>query len=322
MSREEFLRDCSRLFQCKSISDSWDLFDSYLEFLFNAIKVNAKKQFKTKALAEATMVNQMMFTKTAHLKKSIEGIVFKSKDGSELKNIIDPTFIGVIIRNIFETVGMFNLIYSSPNNEEESMILYNLWVISGLEYRQRFEAVITTEQNKIKLIEEGKRIEELKEQIFKTKLFKYLDQKNQNKILTVIKKKDYKIRFLENKIDFLAWHDLTEVMGMKKEISTQVYTYFSQYAHPTNVSVFQFADMFIKGKKSFQETVNFNLKYAFIFLSIFISDTIELFPTLKDTFEELSLRDQMVIDFQNTFARGREYSINRPWEKIDDYLNQ
>lgn len=42
-----------------------------------------------------------------------------------------------------------------------------------------------------------------------------------------------------------------------------------------------------------------------------------LFPSVKETFEKLSLRDQVVINFYNKMMRGDEYSINEKWKELE-----
>jgi hypothetical protein len=62
--------------------------------------------------------------------------------------------------------------------------------------------------------------------------------------------------------------------------------------------------------------VNLNMQYFFMFLSIFISDYIMLFPDVLKTFNHLELLDQILINSYNTFARGYEYSINESWKEL------
>src|SRR5690606_6429603 len=115
-------------------------------------------------------------------------------------------------------------------------------------------------------------------------LFKSLDEKNQGKIRTKLKDKDYLMRFEGTEVNFLHWHDLTKVMGIKEGMLDDIYTYFSLYSHPSNVAVFQFADMFKLGEEAFPQMVNFNLKITFFMFSVFIADYITLFPTVLKTF--------------------------------------
>ena len=317
MTKEQLREECSRLFVCKTIADSNDLLDIYAEFLFRAVQNHHEEKVYTHAEADAKLIIQMMLTKVLHLKNVISGISFKSKDGSILNKIIDPTIVASLIRNIYETVGMFNLIYRDTKSKEERDLLYLLWVHSGLKYRQRFENVVTTAENKEKQQQEKEQIDKIVTQIESSALFQSLDEKNQGKIKTKLKDKDYLMQFADKEVKFLHWHDLTRVMGFKEGMLDNIYTYFSLYSHPSNVAVFQFADMFKLSEEAFPQLVNFNLKIAFFMFSAFIADYITLFPTVLKTFESLDLRDQIVINFHNTMARDHDYSINDSWKACE-----
>ena len=203
MTKEHLRNECSRLFACKTIADSNDLLDIYAEFLFKAVQNHHSDAVYTQAEADAKLVIQMMLTKVLHLKSVISGISFKAKDDSILNKIIDPTIVASLIRNIYETAAMFNLIYCSTNTKEERELLHLLWVHSGLKYRQRFENAITTDENKEKQQHEKAQIDKIVEEIENSTLFKGLDEKNQGKIRTKLKDKDYLMRFDGNEVNFL-----------------------------------------------------------------------------------------------------------------------
>ena len=156
------------------------------------------------AKAEARIINQMMFTKIAQLRETVKGIEFEYQD-SHLNNIIDPTIVASNVRNIYETVALFNLIFVNTKSSDEQLILYNLWVHSGLKYRQRFENLTNSEENKEKLESEKKEIENIISEIKNTELYKSLDERNQGKIDTKVKEKDYKMSFNGDKVEFHSW---------------------------------------------------------------------------------------------------------------------
>lgn len=189
MTKEELRNECTRLIFCKTIKDSYDLLDVYAECLFLIVRHHHEEPVYSQADAEAKMVVQMMLTKVLHLKSVINGISYQAKDGTSLNKIIDPTILASLIRNIYETTGMFNLIYRSTKTKEEKEILYLLWVHSGLKYRQRFESDISTEESKKKLDDEKNQMDEIVVTIENNVLYKSLDEKNQGKIRTKIKEK-------------------------------------------------------------------------------------------------------------------------------------
>lgn len=316
MIDKEFLEEFDRLSLSKTIQDSSDLFEIYKECMFSILIEFHGKPVKSIIDRDANIIFQMMFTKLLYLEKIISGVSYDDNNGKKLNEIIDPTIVAISIRNIFETTCVFHLIYTNTSDEEERMILYNLWVHAGLKYRSRFEKVATTKENIKKMEEEKKEMERLEEEIRQSKLFQSLKDKGQGKILTKLKEKDYKISIEDGKVNFLSWQQITELMGLNEELFEDIYTYFSLYTHPSNVSVFQFSDLFKKGEEGFKRMSNFNLRNAFVFLSTFIADYINYFPETLDIFEKMPLLNQVLIDFKQITMRGEEYSINDNYEVL------
>lgn len=253
--KKELRNDCSRLFYCDIIKDSLELMDIYAKFLYQTIIRHHKEPVHNYADADAKMVVQMMFTKTLHLKNIVEGISFDSVYGTSLNNIVDPTIVASLIRNIYETVGMFNLIYRNTKTDDEKTILYCLWVYSGLKYRQRFEKFTSSEENIEKIESEKKQLKNLINTIEETELYKKLDEKNKKIIKRKIKDKNYLIEFNNLTVVPLHWQELTKTIGIKTDLYDSIYTYFSLYSHPSNVAVFQFSDMFNKKDETFMSPV-------------------------------------------------------------------
>jgi hypothetical protein len=310
MNKVQLRQECIRLFNSETLVDCHDLLDIYIKFFFEAIMNHHEEVAESQRIHDAKIVLQMMLTKALNLKKSIDGISYEASNASSLNNIIDPTIIASLIRNIFETVAMFNLIYLKPKTDDEKEIMYLLWVSAGLKYRQRFESTAESEENQKKITDEKAEIEGIVSKIKDTQLYKSLDIKEQTKIDNKLKKNDYQMYFDELKVNNVSWQDTVSVMGIKDSILPNIYTYFSLYSHPSNVSVFQFAGMFNKGDESYYDLTNFNVKVAFFMFSIFIGDYIKIFPNVLKTFEKMNLIEQIAIDFHNTLARSYEYSIN------------
>lgn len=335
MTRDFLRKEFLRLNSFPTINDRNDLIDIYSEFLFLAVLNHQQDEVHSLADSEAKLICQMMLTKTLNIKQIIQGVEYSSRNGSRLNNIIDPTIVASLIRNIYETVGVFNLIYINTKTEDEKSIIYNLWAHSGLKYRQRFTTIykeedfderfnISKEQfiqnikdNEEKLAKEKEQINQIIEIIESTKLYKTLSQPNQKKIQTRLEKKEYLIKFDHNEVVPLHWQELSNVMNIKEGLFDNLYTYFSLYSHPSNVAVFQFGDMFNIDGLSYLELTETNLKFFFYLTSIFISDYIKLFPKVLKTFESMNVRDQIMINYYNTIIRGYDYSINDSWKAVE-----
>ena len=318
MTKKELRQEYVRLTTLSTLKDCNDLAEIFLEYLWNILNMHHGKEAVTSAHKDAVIINQMMFTKLTHLKVLLKGVGYAGADGQKLNDIIDPTIVVSLVRNVFETSALFNLLFRQTQSEDELLIVYNLWTIAGLKYRQRFESNVQTEANKEKLAEEEAQIVGLINQIKETERYKALNNSGQRTIDTKIQQKDFRIVFQGNKVkSYSSWQELCGVMKLKKEIFENIYTYFSLYSHPSQVSVFQFEVMFDKESEAYKSLTVLNFKYCFSFLSVFIADYIYLFPDVKTIFEELSTGKQIVINSLNKLLRGDDFSINEAWKNLE-----
>jgi hypothetical protein len=266
--------------------------------------------------AEGKIVFQMVLSKLLHIRKLLEGVEYKNdEEETVVSNYTDPTIISPLVRNAYETICMFHIVFVKPDSEDKKTILYNLWVIAGLKYRQRFVSVITTEENAQKAAEEQQIIAEYITEIENTQLYAQLDDRNKNKIQTAIKKKEFKIKINDGHVKFLNWKEISLEFIIKTNAFEHMYTYFSLYAHPSNVSVFQFGQMFQASQEA-NQIILFNIRFCLALTSVFIADYIKNYSSVLSTFESYSPIQQVLLNHYNRFLRGAEFSINN----ADDIL--
>lgn len=294
-----------------------DTLEIYLNYFFEIIINHHEKPLKSKALVEAQMVHQMMFTKTLSIKKLAEGISFKKNRNQFLNEIVDPTTILSLIRNLYETAFTFSLIFKKNSAKDEHQISYLLWVIAGLKYRQKFSAFTELEESKLKLKQEAETIENLSNEITDSEKYLSLSEEEQKTIKNSIKRKDFKVLFTNEGLKQLSWGDSRVFFDLNNDLMDETYTYFSLYAHPSNVSVFQFSDMFNKESEDFKGIVATNLRNTFSLLSFFIADYIHLFPDTLNTFNRLPKINQIIIDHYNTWMRPDEMTINDAFKYLE-----
>lgn len=305
---------CQWLWSVDSIESSRELMDIFLEYFFLVISTHNQDQVYSQSHADAKMVFQMIFTKATHIQKLLEGVGFTSKDGGKLNPIIDPTSLAPLVRTLYETICVFHLAYTLPDSQEKKDLVYQLWVSSGLKYRQRFSASLPSSQEKLE--HELKEIESIKAIIETSNLFNSLTVRNQNKTLAKLKEKDYKISFTNLDINFLSWQEVSATMNLKNDLFDNIYSYYSLYAHPSNVSVFQFEKMFSKKEEAYKSLTTTSMKYCFSLLSMFIADYIKLFPNILETYNKQDLVSQIVLNFHNQMMRGEAHSINDAWKEL------
>lgn len=317
MTKEELQSQLERLSKADTEADIYDTLRVFMEFLFRTMQVHNPSIEPDAGKRHAMLVAQMMFTKIAHLEKHVGGVNYTADNGDQLNTIIDPTIISAQIRAIFETVGMFNVVNVLPATEDERLIVQNLWIIAGLKYRQKLATGATSEENLEKAATEQKEIVRLTSEIEQTVLFKGLSQRDKDKIYNRISSKEYSIRFENNKVIFLeGFQDAVKLTGVKDKVMANMYTYLSLNAHPSNVAVFQFAEMFFAERPEYFELAKFNLDLGYMLLSIFVADYIKIFPEIKAVFESLDIVQQNLINFFNFIVRGEEYTINNSLDSI------
>ncbi|MGN6402326.1 MAG: hypothetical protein ACTHMD_17840 [Flavisolibacter sp.] len=317
MTQGELRTGFARLQKHETVAECRELIGIYSNFMMLVIQNHHSESLNSRVEGHGKLILQMMMTKTIAINSLLNGLSFKATDGSKLDKLLDPVIFGVLIRNVYETAAMFNLIYKTPCSPDEKLIMYNLWVIAGLSYRQRFSTDARTEENKKKVQDDKNQIDQLILEIRNTDLYKSLDQKNLQKIENKIKEKDYLMKFKNGQVVYLSWANMLEVFQVAKPgLFENTYTYLSLYAHPSNVSVFQFGEMFSDKNTGSLGMTKLGLVYFFNFLSFFASDFVHVFEYTKRTFDELPILDQILIDFPNKMFRGDDYTINESWKKL------
>jgi hypothetical protein len=301
-------REYARLCKPNNINDCLEVVDIYSEFFTRSILSSHPSDAKSAQEGEAKLIQQMMLTKCLHLKSILPGTSFISKRGDKLPKIVDPTIVACLVRNVYETIALFNLIYKQHSGDSRD-IVYKLWVISGLKYRQRFESNIRSENYRKKQILEKGTIEKLTTEIENNHLFLSFSEEVKQKIKNCIKQKVYLVKIENNNISMLSWQQMINIMGLRKDLFSNLYNYFSLYAHPTNVSVFQFGIMFERDEKNVS-LAKLNMQYLFSFCAIFIADYITLFSDAIKIFESLNILEQAVINGHYSLARGGGFQIN------------
>ena len=259
----------------------------------------------------------MFVTKALSIKKILQGVEYD--DGvNHLNRIIDPTILITLIRNMFEALCAFELVYVLPDSSDKKLIAHNLYQIAGMKYRQRFAYDGMKPEYQFKLDSEKEDIEECIKEIKDTALYNALDSKNKSIIENAIKNKNFQI-FIDkdNKIKQYGWGDTPPLYGVKLSFFKNIYTYFSLNAHPSYISILQFKDMFKKDNPEFVQLAVTGMKSCFVFLSICLADYIRLFPHVMRTYESFSIEDQIHLNFHNRLARGEEYSISDKWKLLD-----
>jgi len=290
----------------KELADSKELLSFYINsfVVITFDKDRSNSNLSQQANFDVALLSQMLLSKLLHLRKVIDGVSFTNKSLS-LPSFIDPTLVGMITRNIFEIWANFNLNFIYPENDDQRLLIYNCWQIAGLKAKQHFGKKSNTAKNIEIAKEEREAIASLTAEIIDSELYnnyhKTIEDPKKDKVKLALKKKDWKFAF--NPLRLLPWAELHTEMHVKAEFFDSIYSYFSQYTHPSYVSVFQYHQLFKPESRDFEMLTNFHLRFTFAFISFFISDYINLFPEAKSTFNDFDSMEQKVLLSYNDLYR-------------------
>lgn len=137
--------------------------DSYNNVLNTGMKIldlSGEIIINNKIDHDAQMLYQMTLIKCLSIRTLYQEQSFTSEiGGNSIPSIKDPMSMWAIVRAQFEAFCNFNNIFLQTSSQGEKELVYTLWVISGLKYRQKFE--ITTPEHFEKKQKEAKEIVDL-----------------------------------------------------------------------------------------------------------------------------------------------------------------
>ena len=255
---------------------------------------------------DANILFQMSHLKSLSLHQLSQPINYTNNiDGVSLHNIHDPFAMYNIVRSQYEAYCNFNNIFIQAKSEDELKLKYYLWVISGLNYRQRLKA--ESDFAKKKKASEAEEIGELNKLILENSSYNQLDVQSKNNILNCIKKREWQVKIEGNKAYKIAWHEMMTNAGGNDMLEGQ-YSYLSLATHPSNVSVFQFSSMYVEKQQEFNTKMALELSIAF--MAMFIRDYVVYFKLQNIYFNNLPQIPQMIINSYNMMFRNDSYRVN------------
>jgi hypothetical protein len=272
----------------------------------------ANSQGRTPVEQDGLMLFQMTLMKSISILKLAEGIDFSSETGDlKLFKIYDPHTVLSIVRTQYEAFSNFNNIFIQSKTNDELLLKYYLWVKTGLKYRQKYNTekskkhIDTDVESKrvyyyIKEKKEKERIEieDLKNKIRSNKCFLNLDKDSQE-LITKNWSREWKYKIDASVATKLNWVEIIKQSILNELIDDQ-YNYLSSNTHPSNVSVFQFAEMHEKSQD--KDTMRVALMLSNFYLAFFISDFFQFYK-MNELFKSLSNEQKIFLNAYNKLFR-------------------
>ena len=313
---KQWIRDeYGRLMNGKTEKDHYDSFTNIIDSGFKILGNFEHKQWDNNAEHDSFILLQMNLVKALSILKIYDGLYYKNSIAKDVNfnGLKDPFSLWALVRAQFENFCTFNNTFIDTTKDEQDL-LYKLWVLSGLNYRQRFASYITLEENRQKQLKEQKDILDITNEIKENKLYKGFDPKDQEKVNTAIKKKNFQLTVKKNKVLNVSWQDMIEFAGVDKDAFGAFYNMLSLNTHPSNVSVFQFTTMY--SSDFHKSSNNFALKLSKLIIAFMIRDFCYKYKAAEIVFNALPEINQLLINSFNETFRDKTYKLNN----IEDFV--
>lgn len=259
---------------------------------------------------DALTLLKMVSSKLSIIKKiltepdlSFDGII---GDKYISHKIIDHVTLYAVIRTLFESLCIFELIYVFPKTKEEQKLVYNLYQLAGV-----------AEQNKI--MPEDEKFKDEKEQLTEEiqiyiKAIKesefYTDDKNRAVLDNCIEKRNFNVKINAGRVLPIQGYINTILeVGFKSNYIHGIYKYLCFNAHQTCVALTQFHDACEIYNPDAIRLVVTATRLTINFACVFIVDFIKGNAEIVDVFNKFEDYIQYLLDAPNAVFRGLQYSL-------------
>lgn len=297
-------RDFRRMLLPNTLEDRIDYLDWLIDFYFKVMVALRYVGFKNEFRAEMSLGVQMMFTKAKSFRNLLGG--FNHTDGiNTLSRLTDHTVLFTLVRTAYEQLCAFEIVNIIPKTQDEQIVMENAYVASGLVNRQKLFTEDALKRNIEVLNEEQCIIEECKNRVHNTELYKSLTEKEQKELdKTIFTKGEYQIVFSQDKYNpHVGWDHVRDYIGLDTDILHGLYKYACNMAHPSYLSVIQF-------KEAYKGNAMNNLKETAIMqftaiMSVYIGDFLSAFSEIKHVYDELDEESKFMVDMYKDGFRER-----------------
>ena len=297
-------RDFRRMLRPNTLKDRIDYLDWLIDFYFKVMVALRPVGFKDEFRAEMSLGVQMMFTKAKSFRNLLRG--FSHTDGIRtLFKLIDHTVLFTLVRTAYEQLCAFELVNIIPDTQEKQFVMENAYIASGLVSRHKLFTEDALKRNMKILNEEQNVIDDCKDRIHNTELYKSLIEKEQRELdKTIFTKGEYQILFDQGKFNpHVGWDQVRDYIGLDSDILHGLYKYACNMAHPSYLSVIQF-------KEAYKGNAMNNLKETAIMqftaiMSVYIGDFLSAFPEVRHVYDELDEESKFMVDMYKDGFRER-----------------
>jgi hypothetical protein len=298
---EQEAEEISQFIEIESEENNLKTLDIFIDLTFKLI---IEHQLDNDIFEEdkfGKIILQMIFTKLYHIKQLYVGI-----DYPGLNVIKDPSLICNSVRNLTETVAVFNWVFVQSKSESEKKLKMLIWELSSKMYYKGIPEKTDLIFGSEFAIQNNNTIELLNDSIAKNDAFKALNDKQKDKFWNIIKSKEYKLKIDEGLVKQMSWQDLLEDLPNKSGLLDHKYKHLSFFSHPSFLSVEQFRRSFSHEDRAWKELSIYSIVDCFVITGVFLNDYMTVFPNTIKTFEKETTLNQFVVTLYNTLVRSHQ----------------
>lgn len=315
MKIADFLRLCKRkeskmtmenvalLTKMKTLDDCKRYMDVMLDFYFQVVKSPESRKCTSALDDDRNIWLQQIFSMGCHFRSLLDGVGYHN--GLDRMNpIIDPDVLFTVARRIYESVVVFDALFILPKDENHQTILYNLFMAHGLSERLKNLDDDMRKRNPERVASEEADIAACKDAIVNCPLYAQLTQQTKNTIDNAFGRK-YRYIFTDNdELKFIQYEEAYQMLRVKEELYSSLYSFFSLHGHPSYLSICQFRDAFKNEFRADMMMAEHATQCAISFMSIFIVDYMKISPELKAKYDAMDEPLRFAIGMYEDAMRG------------------
>jgi hypothetical protein len=332
---EQFLR----LSQPKTYGDSLETYQMVLDsglYISQAVHKSLPEKDRDEFINDALILFQMTMAKGIAVLNIAKPINYYNSLGDfSLPDFVDPMAIASLVRPQYEAFTNFNNIFNSTEDKDARQFLYDVWVIAGLKERRRFYVEPSDEElekmpenqrknawkRRDKSRKELKIIESLLDKVRSSPFYVNLDDKKRKNMDNNLKNRVFQFALSSGKMVKKSWLEMFLNTGAH-EVFRPMYSLMSTTIHPSNVSVFQYAQQFDKYENI--HSAKTLLKMSEKILCFFIADYCRYIPKAREEYQKLPEMNKVIIETANKHMRDFDFNlsdtIDRFSEDIEVYI--
>lgn len=326
-----------RLSQPKTHGDSLEAYQLVLDsgmYLSQAVHKYLPQEVRNKFIDDALILFQMTIAKGIAVLNIANPINYYNSIGDfSLPDFVDPMAIASLVRPQYEAFTNFNNIFNSTDDKDAKEFLYDVWVIAGLKERRRFYVEPTDEKlkkmsdvqrktalgHKVKAQDELKIIESLLEKVHKNPFYTGLNEKQKAILDDQLKGRVFQFILSDGRMVKKSWLDMFLKTGAR-EVFMPMYSLMSMLTHPSNVSVFQYAQMFDDYENV--QSAKILLKMSEKIMCFFIADYCRYIPKAREEYQKLPEMNKVIIETANKSMRDFDFELSDTLDKFSQEIEE